>query len=281
MSAFLRQAVLGFRFPCSDFNVPYSASAGSTRRGPTERTCGARVDSARPRRPSRFFGLTSGKSSARRQRTRCKPYASNMTRGDWRDVRFGVEAFRTRPIGLRAHRHVDVHKLERAWAAGFLDAEGCFGLAHSHARKRGPAWYRVRASVSQHGEVADHQRPCSDSSAFWESAISSGTVTRMISSGLAEGDEKVQPVVGATAEFVGADKLVDAHQALRRFRTQTRLKGGATHCVRGHPYGPKVMRGGRTKHVCGACARLLDRMSRARRGLRPRRFKNIARRYTF
>src|SRR6266542_809380 len=154
MSAYLTQAVLGFRFPCSDFNVPYSASAGSTRRGPTERTCGARVDSARPRRPSRFFGLTSGKSSARRQRTRCKPYASNMTRGDWRDVRFGVEAFRTRPIGLRAHRHVDVHKLERAWAAGFLDAEGCFGLAHSHARKRGPAWYRVRASVSQHGEVS-------------------------------------------------------------------------------------------------------------------------------
>src|SRR6266511_2133509 len=94
----------------------------------------------------------------------------------------------------------------------------------------------------------------------------------MISSGLAEGDEKVQLVLGA-------DKLVDAHQALRRFRTQTRLKGDATHCVRGHPYGPKVMRGGRTKHVCGACARLLDRMNRARRGIRPRRFKNIARRY--
>jgi hypothetical protein len=40
------------------------------------------------------------------------------------------------------------------------------------------------------------------------------------------------------------------------------------------------MRSGRMRRICNACARLQDRRERARRGIPPRAFKNIARRYT-
>src|SRR5438093_6356774 len=43
--------------------------------------------------------------------------------------------------------------VERAWAAGFLDAEGCFGTYHSRTRKGGPDWYRIRVSATQNGQV--------------------------------------------------------------------------------------------------------------------------------
>jgi hypothetical protein len=54
------------------------------------------------------------------------------------------------PPAIRDRTSAD---LERAWAAGFLDAEGCFGLARSSARRRGPDWYRIRVSASQHSAV--------------------------------------------------------------------------------------------------------------------------------
>ena len=44
-------------------------------------------------------------------------------------------------------------RLDRAWAAGFLDAEGCFGLARARPRVGGLPWYRIRAPAAQHGEV--------------------------------------------------------------------------------------------------------------------------------
>src|SRR4029079_16974383 len=47
----------------------------------------------------------------------------------------------------------DADLVERAWAAGFLDGEGCFGTFRSQARKGGSDWLRVRVSASQHGEV--------------------------------------------------------------------------------------------------------------------------------
>lgn len=45
--------------------------------------------------------------------------------------------------------------LERAWAAGFLDAEGWFGLVRGVRRKRGPDWLRIRVSASQHSKTGD------------------------------------------------------------------------------------------------------------------------------
>jgi len=47
----------------------------------------------------------------------------------------------------------DADMVQRAWAGGFLDAEGCFGTYHSRPRKGGPDWYRIRVSATQHGQV--------------------------------------------------------------------------------------------------------------------------------
>ena len=57
------------------------------------------------------------------------------------------------PLSARTFRgvHDDVTEC-RAWAAGFLDAEGCFGVARKGTRSDGVAWYRIRCSASQHGE---------------------------------------------------------------------------------------------------------------------------------
>jgi hypothetical protein len=42
-----------------------------------------------------------------------------------------------------------------------------------------------------------------------------------------------------------------------------------------------AMRGGRLRRICDTCDLLSERRQRARRGIPPRRFKNVARRYTF
>lgn len=60
---------------------------------------------------------------------------------------------RRHPPELPSIRERTAADLERAWAAGFLDAEGCFGLARAGARRKGPDWYRIRVSASQHGDV--------------------------------------------------------------------------------------------------------------------------------
>lgn len=39
-----------------------------------------------------------------------------------------------------------------AWAAGFLDGEGHFGLPRARARKGAPDWHRIRLSAAQNGE---------------------------------------------------------------------------------------------------------------------------------
>jgi hypothetical protein len=78
----------------------------------------------------------------------------------------------------------------------------------------------------------------------------------------------------------GCERL-QANEALARFRAQTRLKGNATHCVRGHEDTRIAMKGGRLRRICNPCERITDRMRRAAQGIRPRQFKNPARRYTF
>ena len=51
------------------------------------------------------------------------------------------------------HHGADATTLQRAWTAGFLDAEGSFGLVRGRTRKDGSAWFRIRASADQHGEI--------------------------------------------------------------------------------------------------------------------------------
>ena len=50
-----------------------------------------------------------------------------------------------------APRDNDPRRLEFAWVAGFLDAEGYFGLPKQYERRDGSAGFCTRVSATQHG----------------------------------------------------------------------------------------------------------------------------------
>lgn len=171
--------------------------------------------------------------------------------------------------------------LDRAWVAGFLDGEGCFGLVRSKgARKDDPAWHRIRVSVTQRSDL-----PGPPEVLFrLKRVLAFGRIERHgdphAYKWVAEGAERVELVLASASPWLGSVKAAQARLALEAFRSQARLKGDAERCVRGHAYTRVALKGGRLRRVCNACARLLDRRDRARRGIPPRRFKNVARRYT-
>lgn len=188
---------------------------------------------------------------------------------------------RRRPPELPAIRNRTPSDLERAWAAGFLDGEGCFGLAKSMKRVRGPQWYRIRSSASQHGE------PGLAPEVLRRLQNALGGIGRIERHGdvddfkwLVEGDRLVQTVLDTVAPWLDELKAAAARKALGAYRAQVRLKGDGTHCIRGHEYSFTVLRGGRIRRNCNACARLNDRRKRAKQGIAPRAFTNVARRYT-
>jgi len=170
--------------------------------------------------------------------------------------------------------------LQRAWAAGFLDGEGCFGLARAGRRKRGPDWYRVRASASQHGEIG----VAADVLVKVQRIIGLGRIELHGAPDdykwVVEGADRIEQVLAVVGPWLGPIKVAQAREALARFRSQRRLKGDADRCVRGHTYSGLALRGGRLRHICAQCARLRDRAERAAMGTPPRPFKNVARRYT-
>src|SRR2546428_4621553 len=173
---------------------------------------------------------------------------------------------RTRPPEAPTIRDRADAEVERAWAAGFLDAEGCFGLARSGARRRGPDWYRIRVSASQHGEV--------DSPAAVLLRLHSvfGGLGRIECHGepddfrwCAEGAESVERVLEITRPWLGDEKSADAAAALAGFRSQVRLKGDSIRCVRGHDIHTWPCAAG----ACGASATharasLIDARARSR-----------------
>ena len=211
-------------------------------------------------------------------------------------IRTFLDQYESGSAHARAGRHVrqvfalieapligstDSCELELAWAAGFLDAEGCFGLAKANKRARGPQWYRVRASAAQHG------KPGIAPEVLQRLRRALGDIGKIERHGdiddfkwLVEGDALVQTVLDVVGQFLSERKAAQAREVLRAFRGQIRLKGNTTHCVRGHEYSYTAVRGGRARRVCNACARLIDRRERAKQGIAPRAFKNIARRYT-
>jgi hypothetical protein len=131
----------------------------------------------------------------------------------------------------------DVEVIERAWAAGFLDAEGCFGTYHSRPRKSGPDWRRIRVSATQHGQVG---APPDVLVRLQQAFQGLGRIERHGDPDdfrwVAEGTEAIDYVLDRTGRWLGTVKSDQAQLALRRFRAQMRLKGDATHCVRGHSY---------------------------------------------
>lgn len=169
---------------------------------------------------------------------------------------------------------------ELAWAAGFMDAEGCFGLARAARRADGSRWYRIRVSASQHGAL---RRPPEVLGRLHD-ALGVGRIEihgdhddfRWV----AQGETAVQDVLVAIGDQLGPVKRQQAARALAGYRRQRRYHGDREHCARGHAYDYRTEKSGRSRAVCLTCARLRDRAKRAEAGVPPRRFKDVTRRYT-
>ena len=71
----------------------------------------------------------------------------------------------------------------------------------------------------------------------------------------AEGRSMIEHVLATTSPWLGVEKNEEATTALAKFSAQPRLKGDATHCVRGHSYSGFAMKGGRRRRICNACER--------------------------
>lgn len=171
--------------------------------------------------------------------------------------------------------------VERAWAAGFMDAEGCFGLARSMERKKGPRWYKIRVSASQHGQVGVPADVLRRLHAAFEGL---GRIERHGEPDdyrwVAEGEDAVDYVLRRTEPWLGQVKVLQATTTLEKFRAQVRLKGNATHCVRGHPYSGVAVRGGRLRRICRECNLIYRLRERAASDARRRNQTDPTDRYT-
>ena len=172
-------------------------------------------------------------------------------------------------------------RLDRAWAAGFLDAEGYFGLVRGTPRVGGQPWYRLRVSASQHGDIG---RPA-DVLLRLHKIVGIGRIERHGEPDdykwVAEGLPATERVLAVLGPWLGIVKREQAHDSMLAFKAQVRLKGNGTHCKRGHAYDIiRPRRNGSALRRCHACNRLRDRRARAAQGIPPRPFSNVARRYT-
>lgn len=176
-------------------------------------------------------------------------------------------------------RPLEQEDLERIWAAGFLDAEGCFGMVRWGSRVRGAPWYRIRVSATQHGGAGSPAEVL-----VRLQGVLGGRIERHGQPDdfkwLVEGVTGVERVLEMTAPWLGEVKLEQARKAIAAFRAQIRLKGDSQRCVRGHLYERQASRGGRPRRICNACARITARRRRAAQGIPPRPFRDPSRRYT-
>lgn len=189
------------------------------------------------------------------------------------------------PREQRAFRGIhDEEKEELAWAAGFLDAEGCFGIARRGLRSDGEPWYRIRCSASQHGEIGS---PPAVLIRLHDTLGGRGRIERHGDPDdfkwLIEGLPGVESVIAAVGPWLGPVKKAQAARSIAAFQRYraARVRGDRVHCKRGHEY--DVVRrasNGSMHRRCNACARLLDRQKRAALGIPPRQFKDARRRYT-
>jgi hypothetical protein len=176
---------------------------------------------------------------------------------------------------LRSPRELDL-----AWAAGFLDGEGPFGLPQKIRRKDGSVWRRLRVSVSQNSEP---ERPAEVLLRLQR--ILGGRIERHGDADdfrwLIDSGARVQDVFARVRPWLGTVKQEQAQCVIDIYRSQVRRQGSTTKCARGHPYDNVRVGGAGSKRRCNACARMRSRMRRAAKGIAPRRFKNVARRYNF
>jgi hypothetical protein len=190
------------------------------------------------------------------------------------------------PVGDRivGGMHDDATE-RRAWAAGFLDAEGCFGLARKGIRRDGVASYRIPCSASQHGELGVPP------AVLVRLHAAMGGLGKIERHGdpddhkwVVEGEIGVKAVLAVVEPWLGPVKRSQAGSALTAFAEQRArrepMRGSGEHCKRGHPYDDRATRNGRTQAICNACRRIMERRKRAAQKIPPRRFKNTDRRYT-
>lgn len=169
--------------------------------------------------------------------------------------------------------------LEAAWAAGFLDAEGWFGLIHVAPRVNGPDWYRLRCSASQHGAAGSPPQVL-----LRLRALLGGRIERHGDPDdhkwLVEGRARVESVLKTLGPLLTDDKRGQAARALLAFDSQTRLKGDATRCLRGHAYSRSAMKGGRVRKICDQCEAIYDAREHNKRLIALQRFEEAPLAYT-
>lgn len=168
----------------------------------------------------------------------------------------------------------------RAWAAGFFDGEGWIGLVAAVRRQDGYRWRRLRASVSQKGDGSQS----ADVLLRLQDALGGrGRIEQHGRGGsfkwVAADRDAVTDVMRLIWPWLGSVKRAQARTAIDAFDAQPRAKGDRAHCLRGHARVLPSVTGPR-RSACATCARLRDRARRAREGIPPRQFGNVARRYT-
>ncbi len=171
---------------------------------------------------------------------------------------------------------LDLDAVSRAWAAGFLDAEGWFGVVRGTKRKDGSDWLRVRVSAPQHSSDGAHP----------EVLV---RLRRILGVGaievhgepddfkwVVEGRPGVARVLALTTPWLGEVKRAQALLALATFDGQERRRSqDPTRCKRGHLFDRVVVTAsGRIRKYCNACARITERARRQKRGAIPRQLKN-------
>ncbi len=164
-------------------------------------------------------------------------------------------------LGVESQGHP---RIDRAWAAGFLDAEGCFGVTALPRRKDGTAGVRIRVSASQHGAPGVP----ADVLLYLRKALAIGRIERH---GDADdfkwttgGERNVRTVLEAVRPWLSE---VKTHQALQALATHVtfRVRGNADTCIRGHTYdGLTVRPDGAIHHHCSACDQIRRDAARTR-----------------
>jgi hypothetical protein len=166
----------------------------------------------------------------------------------------------------------DSDRLSCAWAAGFLDAEGWFGVVRGSKRKDGTTWLRIRASASQHS--SDGSVP--EVLTRLREIVDVGSIERHGDADdfkwVVESRASVLRVVERISPWLGDVKHAQAASALSAFDGQTRRRGSSSDvCVRGHTYDRIVVTAdGKVRKHCNACARIAERARRLAQGARPR-----------
>lgn len=209
--------------------------------------------------------------------------ALEVVREQYRSGRYTARRAKYRPRFIAhgpAEQLSTIADKELAWAAGFVDAEGCFGVTRLPTRKDGSARLRIRVSASQHGS------PGAPAEVLLrlQNAFGLGRVERHGDPDdfkwVAEGVRAVETVLEAIRPWLGPVKIEQARLALDAAGTLGRVRGDELHCIRGHVYDDVYIRmNGHIHRRCNACARIVERAKRAAQGIKPRQFKNVERRY--